>query len=212
MPRVDIVVYGNVDKLPILSDVKWTKRGEVSFFEYKNSHNNKSILFVGCEYSVWGNTATSFLRVIHDRTQCSTFIYVGKLGTFVDTIIPNTKIAVMNESIVNGDVILWKNLFKSHQSGIFVSGKHYTLPSVMQESNKFLHSVENKYSFVDPEIGYFAKEANNLGIQFSQLHIISDNVRRIYEENLSNERKNDIIGKRKSLWKFIEKELLQLVE
>lgn len=210
IPKSDIVVYGNVDKLPMLSDVKWMKRGEMSFHEYKKN-NGKSILFIGCEYSVWGNAAASFLKVIHQRTQCHTFIYVGKLGTFIDTIIPNTSIAVMDESIVNGDTVHWKNLFKTH-SDTFVSGKHYTLPSVMQESNAFVQSVESEYSFVDPEVGYFAQEASNLGIQFSQLHIVSDNVKKIHEENLSNERKNDIVEKRKRLWKLIEEELLRLVE
>ncbi|MGK2848936.1 MAG: NUDIX hydrolase [Minisyncoccota bacterium] len=210
IPKSDIVVYGNVDKLPMLSDVKWMKRGEVSFYEYKRNIG-KSILFIGCEYSVWGNAATSFLRATHKHTQCHTFIYVGKLGTFIDTIIPNTRIAVMDESNVNGETVHWKNIFGT-QSDAFVSGKHYTLPSVMQESNAFVRSVAGKYAFVDPEVGHFAKEANSLGIRFSQLHIVSDNVKKIHEENLSNERKSDVVKKRESLWELIEKELLQLVE
>lgn len=210
MPKAHIVVYGNVDKLPMLSDVKWTAKGEISFYMHKTD-NHQSILFVGCEYSVWGNTATSFLRILQKRTQCQTFIYIGKLGTLVDEIIPNTRIAISSESNIKGEIIRWKNLFDVH-SAAFISGKHYTLPSVIQESYEFVRSIEDEYIFIDPEIGYFAKEANRLKIQFSQLHIISDNIKKIHEENLSNERKENVLEKRENLWKLIERELLQLVK
>lgn len=48
-----------------------------------------------------------------------------------------------------------------------------------------------------------AKSAKNNNIEFSYMHIISDNLVQKYPEDLSNERKQEILVKRKRLIKVI---------
>lgn len=54
-----------------------------------------------------------------------------------------------------------------------------------------------------------AEACINEQINFSYLHIISDNLKKKYDEDLSNERKNKIINKRDFLYTKIKKFLIQ---
>jgi hypothetical protein len=111
------------------------------------------------------------------------------VGVISNEIIPNETIAIIESSFVAGRIIESKNLFKVEEG--MVVGAHYTLASVMQETKKFVESVKGKYLFIDPEIGYFVLAAKDLGVNFSQLHMVSDNVLNPHVENLSNERKKE---------------------
>ena len=81
-------------------------------------------------------------------------------------------------------------------------GQHVTLPSVMQETKSWL-GENAKYDFVDPEIGHMAIGAMEAGVDFSYLHIVSDNLSAKYDEDLSNERKSTIRRKRNNSFSSI---------
>lgn len=78
-------------------------------------------------------------------------------------------------------------------------GHHVTIASPMMETKSWLQELNGEFAFVDPEIGHMARAANNHNLQFSYLHIISDNVAKVQTENLSNERDETIVRKRKEL-------------
>lgn len=210
LPKADFVVYGNVDKLEITNEKKWNKIGDMSYQIIER--NNKKMLFLGCEYSVWGNATETFLEVIKEQTDCKAFIYIGKVGTMIEGLVPNENIAVCSSSLVDGEIIELSDIFNLADNKIFITGKHYTLSSVLLETKDLILSIKNEYHFIDPEIGYFASSAKKLGISFSNLHIISDNVCDVHAENLSNERKDETQSKRKELWKQVGKTLLCLLE
>lgn len=55
-----------------------------------------------------------------------------------------------------------------------------------------------------------AKSAMQNGIDYSYLHIISDNLSKKFSEDLSNERKEDVLTKRKKLIKTIWNCLMEI--
>ena len=75
-----------------------------------------------------------------------------------------------------------------------------------------MDKYQDKYDFVDPEIGHMAKAANENGISFGYLHIISDNLNKNYKEDLSNEREGSVIEKRKKLIGEIRKALAYVLK
>ena len=77
------------------------------------------------------------------------------------------------------------------------------MPSIIQETKGWVDENKDLVDFVDPEIGHMARAANERGITFSYMHIISDNLSRKFDEDLSNERKQEILIKRKSLIRTI---------
>ena len=94
--------------------------------------------------------------------------------------------------------IYGQNIAKVVKLDSIINGKHYTSPSTLLEDKKWFYQ-NRAFDFVDPEIGYFAKGAVESGINFSYIHIISNNLAKKHEENLSNERKTEIIEKRDNL-------------
>lgn len=70
---------------------------------------------------------------------------------------------------------------------------------MIQETKDWLSIVKDSFSFVDPEIGYMAEAANCSGIDFSYLHIVSDNLTTKMSEDLSNERDLNVLSKRATL-------------
>ena len=84
------------------------------------------------------------------------------------------------------------------------------MPSVMQETKKWLKANCGVADFVDPEIGHMALAAANYGVEFSYLHIISDNLSHKYEFDLSNERKTTVIQNRSTLFRKIREAITRL--
>lgn len=118
---------------------------------------------------------------------------------------PNEYIATGNISNVYGKEIRWKNVFENIQWYNIIHGKHYNLASVLEETKYWVEDVKEDFQFVDPEIGNMALGAEKSGVMFSYLHIISDNLVEEYDEDLSNERKENILKKRKQRYDEIIK-------
>ncbi len=53
--------------------------------------------------------------------------------------------------------------------------------------------------FVDQEIGHMASAAVSVDMEFTYIHIVSDNLARKYEEDLSDERVASVFAKRRRL-------------
>lgn len=102
--------------------------------------------------------------------------------------IPNQTLATGSTSFVDGEIVHWKNIFDfANGDPEVIFGKHYTIPSVLNETKEWLKDNQD-YAFVDNEIGFMAKAAMSESIEFSYLHIISDNLHGGFSEDLSNKR------------------------
>ncbi len=103
-----------------------------------------------------------------------------------------------------GQTVQWVNLFSESKAMNVIEGAHITLPSVLQETITWRTSNIGKYAFVDPEIGNLATGILSNGARFSYLHIVSDNLARRFNEDLSNERSGSIPQKRVKLYHLIK--------
>ncbi|MGT2751197.1 hypothetical protein ACVRXF_09920 [Streptococcus orisasini] len=209
LPKVKTVILGYVDPIGNLN-YDWEGEGVFKWKKF-DTRSGKSTLLLGCEHTYWGDISGYLVSELASMG-VDTVIYVGKLGGLKSVFIPNESIATGNVSIIpNIGTIKWDNIFSSDDSPYIYEGVHVTLPSVLQETENWLEFInrEGNYDFVDPEIGHMARAANKLNIQFSFLHIISDNLELRHEENLSNERREDIRVKRKKLLEEIQSILYQ---
>jgi hypothetical protein len=168
------------------------------------------MLLVGCEFSIWGNIWKYFidaLSMVNNRF--NTFIYVWKLWSLDINIEPNKYLATGDSSYVKDKLVTWKNLFRDLPHSNIVYWTHITCYSVIEETIHYIHQHKKHWKFIDPEIWNMALACKENWKDFSYLHIISDNVIIPYKENLSNERKSQIVEKRKKLfiqiWEIIQK-------
>jgi len=201
IPNGDIAILGyGLDTL-IGDHPTWDGQGNFSWVN--RSINNQKVVFIGCHHSYWGDIGGRIIAFLAKKG-FKRVIFVGKLGTTRPEISPNTFLATGNMSFVEGETIHWKNCFDfaKNDRGI-VFGNHVHIPSVIFETNEWLANNQC-FDFVDPEIGHMAKAALSEGIEFSFLHIISDNISKKYDENLSNERKKEVVEKRQALLKKVK--------
>lgn len=196
VPTADIYILGIVNHF--FSPKEFIDEGD--FIWKRTRIKQKNIVYLGCKFSIWGNIAGEVSRYLAKEKQARQIIYIGKLGGLKEEFIPNTFLCAGNMSFVEGQNIYWDNLFADIKEDEFLVGKHITVPSVIQETKSWLSSHEKSFDFVDPEIGQMALACYQEGIDFSYLHIISDNLKKKYNEDLSNERKLEIISKRELLY------------
>ncbi len=179
-------------------------KGEGAFLYKHKKLGINELTLLGCKHSLWGDISKFVTRYLAKKLGVKCLIYIGKLGSINKKISPNAYLATGGFSFVNGEEVLWDNLFNEVNSPILIKGRHYTSPSILLEDKKWLSKNRN-FDFVDPEIGHFAKEAIKSEIKFSYLHIISNNLAKKHEENLSNEREKKIKEKRSRLIAEIKK-------
>ena len=196
VPKSDIYILGIVNHF--FAPNAFVDEGD--FIWKQERINQKNIVYLGCKFSIWGNIAGEVSRFLAKEKQAKQIIYIGKLGGLKEEFIPNTFLCVGNMSLVEGRNIYWNNLFADIKDDNIVAGKHITVPSIIQETKSWLRNHENSFDFVDPEIGQMALACYQEGVDFSYLHIISDNLKKKYDEDLSNERKLEIISKRNLLY------------
>ena len=199
IPKCKTVILGYVQGFEYLSNTEnWLGTGD---FLWKQITDDK--ILVGCKHSYWGDIAGYIVAALA-RKGVKRVIYVGKLGTLNKNYAPNETIATGNKSIfIDGSFVEWNNVFEDFNSDAIKNGIHYTLPSIIQETKEWVLQNREEIAFVDPEIGHMAKSAMQNGIDYSYLHIISDNLSKKFSEDLSNERKEDVLIKRKKLIKTI---------
>jgi len=204
----DLVVLGYVDKL-VEDFPPWEGSGD--FLWKKFNISGKNVAIVGCKFSYWGDIAGRVVKYLAENGNRQV-VYIGKLGSLNKNHVPNESLATGNQSYVSGEMIQWENPFEGYSSDILKKGRHYSSPSILLETKKWLNDNQDKYDFVDPEIGHMAKSANKCGISFGYIHIISNNLNKDYKEDLSNERNINVIRKRTILMGEIKKALLYLLK
>lgn len=203
---VETVIMGYVAGFDYLSnDSNWI--GDKDFM-WKRIGNDK--LLLGCKHSYWGDIIYYVVEYLANKG-VKNVIYSGKLGTLNKEYVPNETIATGNKSIFrDGTIITWNNMFSCKSEENIKDGVHATLPSIFDETNGWVNENKDKVDFVDPEIGFVAKSANDNNINFSYMHIISDNLSKKFNEDLSNERKADVLCKRKKLIKQIGNNIMSI--
>lgn len=185
-PVGDVAIIGwGLESIIGEKTIEW--KGDGAFSWYIKKYGDKTAVFIGGRHSYWGDIGGKIVTLLAKKG-FKQVIYIGKVGGMNLQGIPNQTLATGNSSFVDGEIIHWQNLFdfaKGQEDVVF--GDHYTIPSVLNETCEWLNR-NSSYAFVDNEIGFMAKAALSKSIQFSYLHIISDNLHRGYEEDLANER------------------------
>lgn len=196
--KYDYAILGTVEQLTSIVDyAQWIDEGD--FMVSSAILNNKArVALVGCKFSIWGDIAGRVVDILAERRN-KNVIYIGKVGGLKPNLTPNMTLATGNESLVNNKIIKWDNLFSNVHIPLLIHGKHFNSYSILAENKHWHHIFKDYYDFVDPEIGYMAVAAQNAGIGFGFLHIISNNLSSVHAENLSNERKDTVQAKRHKL-------------
>jgi len=192
----EFVVYGfgvphlsGSDKWDGIGPFRWTKV----------RIRNTVVSFLGCDFCVWGDISGRLVRYLAQEKKIKRFVYVGKLGSLNPAYVPNESLATGNTSLLKGKNVQWDSVFKSIPSDdIIKKGAHVTMSSVLMETKEWLEQ-HSEYDFIDPEIGHMGNAANRASIQYGYMHIISDNLVKKFPEDLSNERINSVLMKRKLL-------------
>lgn len=205
----DYIILWTIDKIWIFENYDYIKIWED--FQIKIWEINwKKVWLVWVEFSIWGDIWGEFIEEL-SKYKVKNVIYVWKVWWIKENFLPNEFLATWNISILDWKEIIWDNIFDKIEEKNLVHWTHITSKSIILEDKNWLEKNKN-YDFVDPEIWQFAKYSLKNWINFSYIHIISNNLSKINEkENLSNERKTEIIEKRKKLfeqiWNIILKSL-----
>ena len=213
MPRTDTVVIGLVHRLEPLTGPRTVYRGDANdafaWTVRRNPQTGHTITFLGCRFSFWGSIAGDLVRVLANRLGAQRVVYLGKLGVTDPSIVPNQCLASGNYSEVRGRDIYWDNILGPSLSSYagptrIILGRHETVPSVLYETKEWLADTKVRGNlFVDPEVGCMAAAARECGIGFGYLHVISDNVAKKYDEDLSNERETSVLTGRAHLYQEV---------
>ena len=203
MGPVDIVIVGYVDGLERWTQGPWNFDDDGDLFAWKKMRTRQGyqVAFLGCRICFWGDIGGNLVRALKTLNEGKCVIYVGKLGSLFCEDVPNHQLAIGCRSFVDEQVIKWSSPledFLKHAPSV-TRGNHYSMPSVLDETKEWLDSVKNRCDFVAPEIGHMAKASVEEGMQFGYLHIVSDNLAKKYEHDLSNERLVDVREARKKL-------------
>ena len=207
-PTVDTVVLGVVHHFTrLLGDVKW-RGGDECFGWTVRKFNDRLVAFVGCRPSFWGDLSGEVVHYLASFLPLKEVLYVGKLGTVKRGIRPNTYLATGERSYLHERLVEWENPLEKVATALapdrVVVGDHVTVGSVMHETKDWLKSLPDSIYLVDNEIGTMAHAAVRSRIKFGYLHIISDNLSQKYQEDLSNERDESVLGRRIYLYGLIQ--------
>lgn len=193
-PKVDIVILGAIERLkPLMPNQEWS--GDGDFRWLIGTLNNQKVALLGCQFSYWGNIAGCLVQLLALKG-VKTVIYTGKLGGLKTDMRPNSNLATGTKSILHNQEIQWPNVLCIPQNKMVIEGVHVTLPSVLSETKRWFAGLPYGCSFVDPEIGHMANKAKLNRIDFSYIHLVSDNVAHVQHEHLGNERDKAVIKKR----------------
>ena len=171
--------------------------------------NGKNVTYLIVQFSFWGDIFYRLVTYLGELGH-KKIIFTAKVGGINPTIIPNQVLATGNLGYINGEIIKWDNPFFGIESDLVYEGTHINSPSVMYESKDWVKLFKD-FPLVDSEIGYFAKAAFESGMEFGYLHFVSNNLSRLFKEDLSNERSKSITEKREKLNKDIERIIKKVI-
>ena len=207
IPTTELTIIGNVDKFSkFISDNNWKGNGD---FRWKLEQVGKyEALLLGCRFSYWGDISGKLIEVLSEMGH-KNIVYCGKVGGLKKSFITNETIVTGNYSYIENRMIKWKNLINASKLDEIdvVQGKHVNSYSVLEETKSWL-LTNKRFHFVDPEIGYMALASLNCNVNFGFLHVISNNLTNIFNENLGNERNSVVLKKRniafENIWVLLQ--------
>ncbi|KAK5655264.1 hypothetical protein OQA88_5831 [Cercophora sp. LCS_1] len=209
---VDTVILGLVWHLPSLTETqKWEGAGPWQWI-VRTFPGGRKVAFLGFKPAFWGCISGEVIHFLTSRfREIREVVYLGKLGTLVPGLAPNRWLATGEESLVNGATVRWTNCLEGvlgdKKRECVVSGRHVTLGSVLHETREWYDGMKDRADFVDPEIGMMAQAAVRSGVGYGYLHMVTDNLGRKYEEDLSNEREVGVLKGREKLHRVVEEVL-----
>ena len=213
VPVCRTAILGYVECLDQLSpDPEWIGSG--SFMWKRFSPRIRDCLLVGCRHTYWGEIAGRIVTLLAEKG-CRAVVYSGKLGSLHAEDVPNKTLATASGSIMpDGRRVQWENIFAESSNTFMRRGVHVTVPSVLQETHTWRCGLVMGERFVDPEIGHMADAAQQAGIIFSIVHIVSDSLSQRFPFDLSNERDARVVADRRllcaELCALLEERLRQL--
>ncbi|MGW1363002.1 hypothetical protein ACWCQP_37040 [Streptomyces chartreusis] len=191
----DLVIVGWGLQYLAPGDGVWT-RGPGYAWQHAEVAGRR-VVYLGFLHSIWGDAAGRVVTRLAELG-ASDVVYVGKVGSLTPGVEPNTWLATGNTSLVRGALVSWNDFFGDYaaaQVGVR-SGLHVSSASVLLENRDWLAQHTASYAFVDPEIGPMGAAAQQAGIGFGYLHVISNNLATHYPADLSNERQREVLRQR----------------
>ncbi|MFZ1721438.1 MAG: hypothetical protein WAU07_02950, partial [Microgenomates group bacterium] len=161
------------------------------------------------KFSFWGDIIGRITTKLSDLGH-KRIVFTAKCGGIQPHFIPNKQLITGSKTYIEGQLLTWDNMFSNCKDTYLAHGVHFTSPSPVYETSELLTYLGN-FDFVDSEIGHFAKSAHKSGMSFGYLHFISNNLTKIYNEDLSNERMESVLQKREQVMKNIQSLLYQVV-
>jgi hypothetical protein len=213
LPRlgpVDMVIFGEISKLSSFATEDWPipESSEHDLFVWQKfrPRNEKTVALLGCKESVWGETSGFIVRVLQRESNIKCVLYISKAGSLKQNIQPNQWIATGEESVVGSQTVSWNSALKDYigLSSKVITGKQVTVPSPLCETWQWLNDWRQTCDWVDCEIGHIAQAANDVGVEFGYLNVVSDNLPNHYGSDLSNEDNDSVEAQRKLLYQEIQ--------
>lgn len=204
---VDTVILGLVWHLPRLTGSEpW--HGDGPWQWIIRTFGNRKVAFLGFRPAFWGCISGEVVHYLASHFAVKQVIYLGKLGVLKPGVQPNAWLATGSSSLVHGRTINWDNVLtpaieKRGREGV-IDGAHVTLGSVLHETRDWHGKLVDSIDFVDPEIGMMAQAAVRSGIQYGYLHMITDNLGQKYDDDLSNERIERVLLRRRRLHEIVQ--------
>jgi hypothetical protein len=208
--QVDVVIIGEAYRLAKFASGPWQgERGsETDLFVWQKfqSAKDKTIALLGFKENIWGETGGCIIRVLRQKVGVKCVLYIGTAGALHSSYTPNEWIVTGDKSLVEGRHVTWRNPLSDaiKLSKRVANGTAITVPSPLCETLGWLHECQANYDWVDCEVGYMAEAANDVGVEFGYLHIVTDNLSRKFVQNLSNEDSENVMSKRKPLYREME--------
>ena len=200
------VILGYVEPIRNLNYDSWTEFKNNNQFAYAH-HTSSSVSLLGCYHSYWGDISGVLVYKLA-AYGVKNILYVGKLGSLISKLKPNTDLITGDISYLQGKLINWSgnNLCKKLE---LPKVRHYSLPSTMLETKAWAIKARTEFDVVDPEIGHMAQQSLQCGINFGYIHLVTDYL--LNEDNnegLHNEREFD--SKRKKVFLQLKQHLYNL--
>ncbi|KAK8118221.1 uncharacterized protein PG998_006502 [Apiospora kogelbergensis] len=213
---VDTVVLGLVWHLPRLTGADAAWRGDGPWQWIVKAFGARRVAFLGFRPAFWGDISGEVVHTLASRFGVKEVLYLGKLGVLKPAVAPNMFLATGGRSLVHGRVVEWASALAGSvaraggggegegEGGVVLEGTHVTLGSVLHETRSWHAQLAAEVDFVDPEIGMMAQAAVRSGVRYGYLHMITDNLGRRYDEDLSNERKDSVLRHRARLHDVVQ--------
>ncbi|KLU82595.1 hypothetical protein MAPG_01667 [Magnaporthiopsis poae ATCC 64411] len=235
MGPVDIVLIGYVAQLAAVEQREWEGGlvdGGLFSWQKRSLANGTTVAYLTCMVSFWGDISYHLIAYLQRVCGMRCLLYVGKAGSLKPKVNPNEWLVTgdacytddghAHQRVAQGrDIPLsnknsetrlrWTNALDREvaDSHKVLVGDIVTVPSPLCETHDWLREwAPPRARWVDCEVGHMALASKRGGTAFGYLHLVSDNVAEVRDENLVTENLESVRAKRKLLMGVVD-ELLE---